>query len=77
MSDHPDDYPIVLFWSDEDDAWIADVPDLAFCSAHGDSPEEALREIQIAKRVWLEVARREGRSLPSPSDVRTRLLASA
>jgi hypothetical protein len=35
-------YHINLFWSDEDDAWIADAPDLTYCSAHGATPEEAL-----------------------------------
>jgi predicted RNase H-like HicB family nuclease len=34
-------YHINVFWSDEDSCWIADVPDLRYCSAHGDTPEEA------------------------------------
>ena len=60
-------YPIVLFWSDEDEAWIADVPDLRYCSAHGETAEEALREIQVARRLWLEVARERGIPLPTPT----------
>jgi len=50
-------YPIVIFRDDEEDTFIADVPDLKYCSAHGDTPEEALREIKIAMTLWLGVAR--------------------
>ena len=57
-------YHINLFWSDEDDSWIADVPDLRFCSAHGPTPDEALREIKIAMDLWLEVARDHGDAIP-------------
>jgi len=59
-------YPVVIFWSDEDQAYIADTPDLRYCSAHGETPEDALREVQIAQELWLEVARDDGRSLPEP-----------
>jgi predicted RNase H-like HicB family nuclease len=59
-------YHINLFWSDEDACWIADVPDLKFCSAHGDTPEEALAEIQIAMQAWLESAREHGDPIPEP-----------
>lgn len=62
-----DNYPIVIFWSEGDEAYIADVPDLRSCSAHGETPEEALREILIARDLWLEVAREDGLSLPDPS----------
>jgi predicted RNase H-like HicB family nuclease len=61
-----DNYPIVIFWSDEDDAYIADVPDLRSCSAWGDTPEEALREVLVAREAWLEVARERGLPLPDP-----------
>ena len=46
-------YDIVVFWSDEDRCWIADAPDLKYCSAHGDSRESALAELQIAMTAWL------------------------
>lgn len=59
-------YHIDLFWSDEDDCWIANVPDLKYCSAHGDTPEAALREIQIAMALWLETAREDGLDIPEP-----------
>lgn len=63
-----DNYPIVIFWSDGDEAYIADVPDLRYCSAHGETPEEALREILIAREQWLEVAREDGLALPDASE---------
>ena len=61
------DYPILIFWSDEDQAYIADAPDLRHCSAHGETPEEALREIQVAIEAWLEVAREQGKPIPAPT----------
>ena len=51
------DYHINIFYSDEDGGYIADIPDLPYCSAYGDTPEEALKEILIAKEAWLERAR--------------------
>ena len=59
-----DNYPIVVFWSDEDGEWIADVPDLRSCSVSGETPEEAVREGLIARRLWLESARAHGTPLP-------------
>ena len=58
------DYHINVFWSDEDDCYVADVPDLGACSAFGDTPEEAVREVQIAKHNWLEAARETGKPIP-------------
>jgi predicted RNase H-like HicB family nuclease len=60
------DYHINVFFSDDDEGWIADIPDLKYCSAFGETPEEALREVQTAKALWLEVARREGKPVPPP-----------
>jgi predicted RNase H-like HicB family nuclease len=57
-------YHINLFWSDEDEAWIADVPDLTYCSAHGATPEEVLREVRVAMQAWLEAQREAGRPDP-------------
>lgn len=61
------DYAINVFWSDEDESYIATVPDLRGCSAFGDSPEEAVREVEVAKRLWLESARERGDPIPKPS----------
>ncbi len=59
-------YAIVAFWTDEDGVWIDDAPDLKSCSAHGDTPEEALSELQIAMQGWLEIARERGLPIPEP-----------
>lgn len=59
-------YHINLFWSSEDDCWIADVPDLKPCSAHGDTPEEAIANIQNAIELWLETAVDNGLAIPKP-----------
>jgi len=63
------DYPIVIAWSDEDRAWIAEMPDLHGCVADGATPEAALRELMVVKRMWLDVAREDGVPLPEPSQV--------
>jgi len=60
-------YHINLFWSDDDDCWIADVPDLRYCSAHGDTPSEAVAEVRQAIQLWLETARGEGVQIPEPN----------
>lgn len=59
-------YHINLFWSDEDSCWIADVPDLRPCSAHGDTPEEAVTNVSDAIAGWLAVARDGGFVVPAP-----------
>ena len=61
-----DRYHINVSWSDEDGCWVADVADLRFCSAHGDTPEEAVREARIAMAAWLESARGHGDPVPEP-----------
>jgi len=60
------DYHINIFYTEADEGYIADIPDLKFCSAFGDTPEEALREVQVAKAAWLEAARAEGKPIPLP-----------
>lgn len=59
-------YNINVFWSHEDDCWIADVPDLRPCSAHGDTPSEAIAEVQVAIDLWLEGAQENGYPIPVP-----------
>lgn len=60
-------YPIEVFWSDEDQTWIANVPDLRFCTGHGVTPQAAVEEVEIAVETWLETARLEGLDIPKPS----------
>jgi predicted RNase H-like HicB family nuclease len=59
-------YHINLFWSKADDCWIADVPDLIGCSAHGETVEEAAHEVEIAIELWLESADAHGDPIPAP-----------
>ncbi len=60
------DYHINIFYSDEGEGYIADIPDLQACSAFGRTPAEALAQVEIAKKVWLEAARVEGKPIPKP-----------
>jgi predicted RNase H-like HicB family nuclease len=59
-------YHINVFYSEEDEGWIADIPDLQHCSAFGATPEEAVREVALAKEAWLEATRSSGRPIPKP-----------
>ncbi len=60
------DYHINIFYSEEDGGYIADIPDLEACSAFGQSPEEALTEVEKAKQAWLEAAKEQGKPIPPP-----------
>ena len=60
------DYDINVFFGEEDDCYVADIPDLKFCSAFGDSPEEAVREVMIAKKAWLQAAKKAKKLVPKP-----------
>lgn len=59
-------YEIVLFWSPEDGAVVAEVPDLPGRMAHGATHEEALAQIKEAAALWIDVARERGEELPQP-----------
>ncbi len=60
------DYHINIFYSEEDGGYIADIPDLESCSAFGDTPEQALVELERAKAAWIEAARAAGKPIPPP-----------
>lgn len=60
------DYHINIFWSEEDEGYIADIPDLDSCSAFGSTPEAALAEVERAKDAWLMAARETGKPIPEP-----------
>lgn len=59
-------YHINIFYSEEDNGYIADIPHLKYCSAFGETEEEALHEVLNAKQAWLEVAKAEGRTVSEP-----------
>lgn len=61
------EYPVLIFWSDEDGEYVAMVPDLEGCTATGETIEQAAHEIQIAIELWLEAARDNGYPIPVPS----------
>lgn len=59
-------YEIILYWSSEDDAFIAEVPELAGCAADGATRQEALANVEVVIAEWIETARELGRSIPEP-----------
>jgi predicted RNase H-like HicB family nuclease len=59
-------YEIILYWSDEDQAFIAEVPELPGCAADGATRQEALANAEIVIAEWLETARAMGRAIPEP-----------
>lgn len=61
-------YYINILFSDEDDGYIANIPDLEACSAFGDSAEAALVEVERAKSAWIAAAREAGKEIPEPRD---------
>ena len=60
------DYHINIFYSEEDSRYVADIPDLEYCSAFGATPEDALAEVKRAKETWIAVARQSGKAIPEP-----------
>lgn len=59
-------YEIIIYWSAEDNAYIAEVPELPGCMADGDSYKKALENAEIIIREWMETARDLGRQIPKP-----------
>ncbi len=61
-------YEIVIYWSAEDEVFVAAVPDLAGCMAHGKTQIEALQNIDDAIELWIETAREFGDEIPAPRE---------
>ncbi|HVX30754.1 MAG TPA: type II toxin-antitoxin system HicB family antitoxin [Nitrolancea sp.] len=59
-------YAIIIYWSDEDEAFIAEMPELAGCAADGRSPQDALHALHSVAREWIVTAREMGRNIPEP-----------
>jgi predicted RNase H-like HicB family nuclease len=59
-------YEIILYWSDEDQAYIAEVPELAGCAADGATYKEAVDNVEVVIDEWIETAHELGRSVPQP-----------
>jgi len=66
MANIMDRYEIILYWSAEDAAFIAEVPELPGCMAHGDTQEETLANVKEAMQLWIETAREFGDPIPEP-----------
>lgn len=60
------DYHINVFYSEEDGGYIADIPDLQYCSAFGETPQDALNEVLVAKDAWLASAKERKQPIPVP-----------
>ncbi len=65
-----DKYEIIIFWSNPDQCFIADVPELSGCMAHGNSYESALANAREAASLWIETAKEFGDPIPASSDRR-------
>ena len=63
-------HKVVIHWSNEDDAFVAEAPELPGCLAHGDTREEALASITEAMDLWIDTARELGRPIPTPVAIR-------
>jgi predicted RNase H-like HicB family nuclease len=63
-------YEIIIFWSQEDEAFAAEVPELPGCTAHGESYEKALANVRKAMDLWMQTARELGRGVPKPKGQR-------
>lgn len=66
-------YEVIIYWSSDDEAFVAEVPELPGCAAHGDTPEKALSQAQEAMRLWLETAEEFGDPIPEPKGRRLML----
>lgn len=59
-------YEIIIYWNTTDNVFVAEMPELKGCIAHGDTPDEALKEINVVAEEWLAMAREKGRQIPEP-----------
>jgi predicted RNase H-like HicB family nuclease len=66
-------YEVIIYWSDVDAVYIAEVPQLSGCTAHGDSAEDALASVNEAILLWLDTAKELGREVPAPKGRRLQL----
>jgi len=59
-------YEVIIYWSKEDKAYLAEVPELPGCMADGETYEKALKNVQVIIKEWIETARKERRAIPEP-----------
>ena len=66
-------YEIILYWSNNDDAFVAEVPELPGCMAHGNTQEDALRHVNQAMALWIDIAKEFSDPIPEPKGERLML----
>lgn len=59
-------YEVIIYWSNEDKSFVAEIPELPGCMADGPTPEKALRNVEVIAQEWIETAQELGRPIPSP-----------
>jgi predicted RNase H-like HicB family nuclease len=59
-------YEIIIFWSEQDQVFVAEMPELKGCVAHGDSQAEALKNVNEVAEQWIEIAKEKGWEIPEP-----------
>jgi predicted RNase H-like HicB family nuclease len=59
-------YEIIIFWSEQDNAFIAEVPELKGCMAHGETHDNALKQVKLVANEWMKIAKKEGWEIPQP-----------
>jgi predicted RNase H-like HicB family nuclease len=59
-------YEIIIYWSSSDHVFIAEIPELKGCTAHGDTQDEALKQVNIVAEEWLKMAQEKGWQIPEP-----------
>jgi predicted RNase H-like HicB family nuclease len=59
-------YEVIIYWSHEDEAFIAEVPELPGCAADGETYQEALQNVEMIMKEWIETANELGRPIPKP-----------
>lgn len=63
-------YEVIIYWSNADGVFVAEAPELPGCMAHGETQEDALRNIQDAMGLWIDTAREFGDPVPEPKGAR-------
>jgi predicted RNase H-like HicB family nuclease len=64
VTQEPLRYEVVIYWSAGDDAFVAEVPELPGCAADGPTPRDALENVEVIAREWIETAQELGRTIP-------------
>ena len=66
-------YEIIIYWSNEDGVFVAEVPELPGCMAHGETQEATLQNINAAMQLWIDTAQEDGDPIPTPKGERLML----